>query len=90
MHSTPGFDHLEFSPPRGFRRLTAQDLNDWAVLQAGSEVSYAYRLAGREVRSYIQKEVDGLSLAQVGAAPRRQRCAERSGRLRHRAESLRL
>ena len=49
--------------------LTAQDLNDWAALQAGIEVSYAYRLAGREVRSYIQKKADGLSLAQAGAAP---------------------
>ena len=49
--------------------LTAKDLNDWAALQAGGEVSYPYRLAGRKVRSYIQKKDDSLRLAQAGAAP---------------------
>lgn len=48
--------------------LTPQDLDDWAAVQAGIEVSYAYRLAGREVRSYVQAKVDGLRPVQAAAA----------------------
>jgi len=40
--------------------LTSQDLDEWAAAQSGIEMSYAYRLAGRDVRSYVQKKADGL------------------------------
>jgi hypothetical protein len=37
-------------------------LDEWAAAQSGIEVSYACCLAGREVRSYVQKKADGLRL----------------------------
>lgn len=49
--------------------LTPQDLDDWAAAQPGIEVSYPHRLAGRQVRRYVQKKAAGLSPARAAALP---------------------